>query len=156
VGGGRDTEAGSDEIYALRLFDQRTELGGREGVGMAGFRNNQQKDLCPGQNAELECPLQRVVIARHAMPAKIRRLRFFKTGIVGNPWSRFSFGVGFTVCVCFDVRIDDAAESVEDGAKLWVFAGGSQKGPVAAVEWVQEVRAQRTAQLSGVSETRRR
>ena len=63
MGGGRDTEAGSDEIYAMRTTDQRTELGGREGVDMAGFRNNQQKDLCPGQNAELECFLHDATLA---------------------------------------------------------------------------------------------
>ena len=52
-----------DEVSAMRTFDQIAELGGSEGVDMAGFRSNQQKNLCPGQNAELECFLHDASLA---------------------------------------------------------------------------------------------
>lgn len=58
VGGTRSTKSGEDigsylnEILALRLGDERLELGGGEGVNQAGLGDDQQQNLRAGQDRQ--------------------------------------------------------------------------------------------------------
>ena len=42
-----------DEILALRLRDERLQLGGGESVYQAGFRDDEEENLCSGQGGKL-------------------------------------------------------------------------------------------------------
>jgi hypothetical protein len=45
-------EACLDEVLALRLGDERLQFGGGKSVDQAGFRDDEEKDLCSGQSGK--------------------------------------------------------------------------------------------------------
>lgn len=75
-------EAGLDEVLALRLGDQRLELGGGKGVDQARLRDNQEEDLGAREGGEFVCLIERDKRGCRAKPKRQANYLFH------NAWKR--------------------------------------------------------------------